>query len=90
MRTPRDPDLARRKFNDAGLVLPIAGAFLLMPPFVRVFATDGDIAGIPVIVVYLFSGWFALILVAWRLAGPLREAMQTDPPGTSEAEPPGA
>jgi len=90
MSAPRDPDLVRRKFNDAGLVLPIAGTFLLMPPFIRVFVTDTYFAGIPVIIVYLFSVWFALILVAWWLAGPLREAMQTDPPGTSDAEPPEA
>jgi hypothetical protein len=90
MNAPRDPDLARRKFNDAGLVLPIAGTFLLMPPFIRVFVTDSFISGIPVIIVYLFSVWFALILVAWWLAGPLREAMQSDPTDTSDTEPPAA
>ncbi len=90
MRVPRDPDLTRRKFNDAGLVLPIAGTFLLMPPFIRVFVTDTYFGGIPVIIVYLFSVWFALILAAWPLAGPLRDAMQTDPAGTNEAELPDA
>jgi hypothetical protein len=86
----RDPHFDRRRFADAAMVLPFAGAFLLMPPLIRVFVTGSDFAGIPVVVVYLFAVWFALIAMAWWLAGPLREAMQTEPPGPGEAEPPEA
>ncbi len=90
MTDTRDPDLDRRRFSDTAIVLPLAGTFLLMPPFIRVFVTGTDIAGIPVVVAYLFAVWFALILVAWRLAAPLRDSMQTDTPGASDGEPPEA
>ncbi|MCT8970529.1 hypothetical protein [Microbaculum marinisediminis] len=90
MTNDRDPDLERRRFSDAAMVLPFAGVFLLMPPFIQIFATDSALAGIPLIVLYLFAVWFALILIAWRLAGPLRRAMQTAPHSTSETAPPEA
>jgi|GEM_PF-1183614 len=86
MTGSRDPDLARRKLTDAALVLPVAGAFLLMPPFIRVFVTDGTVAGIPVVVVYLFTVWFALIGLAGWLAAPLRRTMQTDIPPVADPE----
>ncbi|WP_436642670.1 hypothetical protein [Microbaculum sp. FT89] len=90
MTDDRDPDLQRRRFSDAAMVLPFAGVFLLMPPFIQIFVTGSTVAGIPLIVIYLFAVWFALILIAWRLAGPLRHAMQTDPQSASEAAPPEA
>lgn len=90
MSDDRDPDFERRRFSDAAMVLPFAGAFLLMPPFIQVFVSDSDIAGIPIVVIYLFAVWFALILIAWRLAGPLRDVMQIDSQGASDAEPPEA
>lgn len=82
----QDPDLSLRKFRDAALVLPFAGAFLLMPPFIRTFVMDGDVAGIPVIIVYLFSVWFVLILCAWRFAGPLCKAMDAEQHGTRDTD----
>ncbi len=90
MTSGQDTDFARRRFSDAALVLPFAGAFLLMPPFISVFVADIHIAGIPLIIVYLFAVWFALIAIAGRLAGPLRETMQTDPAETGAGELPEA
>ena len=78
MNEGQNSDLRRRKFRDAALVLPFAGAFLLMPPFIRIFVSSGDLGGIPTIIVYLFSVWFVLILIAWGLARPLRDAMLGD------------
>lgn len=82
----QDLDLRLRKFRDAALVLPFAGAFLVMPPFIRTFVIDGSLAGIPVIIVYLFSVWFLLILCAWRLAGPLCKAMDAEQRSTRDIE----
>jgi hypothetical protein len=83
-----DPDLSGRKVREAAIVLPVAGVFLLMPPVIHVFATHASVAGIPIIIVYLFAVWFALIICAWRLAGPLHSAMHSEGRGTGETDPP--
>lgn len=79
-----DRDLRRRKVTDAAVILPLLGTFLLMPPFIRIFVPNGDIAGIPVVILYLFAIWLVLIAVAWRLAGPLRGYMQAERPPTED------
>ena len=50
------------------VLLPLAGAFLLLPPFIRVFTGGGSLFGIPTIVAYLFGVWAALILLARLIA----------------------
>lgn len=56
----------------AAVALPLAGLFLLMPPLVTLFARGASVAGLPLIVIYLFGVWVALIggaaLLARRLA----------------------
>jgi len=55
--------------RDLAIVVPVMGIVLLMPPLVGLFARGGvTVAGIPLIVVYLFGLWFALILAALVLA----------------------
>ncbi len=83
-----DRDLRRRKVTDAAIFLPLLGTFLLMPPLIRVFASNGEVAGIPVVIVYLFAIWLVLIIVAWRLAGPLRGYMQAERPRTDDPDDP--
>ena len=55
----------------AAVALPLLGLFLLMPPVVTLFASGMGVAGVPLIVIYLFGVWIALIvcaaLLAWRL-----------------------
>lgn len=46
----------------------LAGAFLLglvlfMPPFLVIAARDVDIGGVPLLVLWVFGGWLALIVV---------------------------
>lgn len=60
------------KLRDAALVLPLMGAFLLLPPLTDLFMAPVRIAGIPLIVLYIFGVWLGLILVALWLAGRLR------------------
>jgi hypothetical protein len=74
MKAPSaDPARAR----DAASLLPVLGVFLLMPPIITLFAARADVAGVPLIVVYLFGVWLALIacaaLLARRLALPAAE-----------------
>jgi len=58
----------RQKARDAGLVLPLLGLALLVPPIATGLAVEGRIAGIPVVVLYVFGVWAGLILAAWRLS----------------------
>lgn len=60
------------KLRDAALILPLLGAFLLLPPLTDLFVAPMRIAGIPLIVLYLFGVWLGLILVALWLARRLR------------------
>lgn len=44
----------------------LLGVLLLYSPLLSVFDTDTELLGIPVIYIYLFSTWVALIaLIAW-------------------------
>lgn len=66
------------RVRDAAVVLPLVGLFLLMPPTIALFAVGYPIAGVPLIVAYLFGVWIALIacaaLIAHRLARSERDA----------------
>lgn len=59
-QTPESSARAR----DAAVVLPLLGLFLLMPPVIALFAVPLDIGGVPLLVVYLFGVWLALVLCA--------------------------
>ena len=54
--------------RDAATLLPVAAAVLLLPPFILVFAAPVHVAGIPLIVVYVFGVWATIILCAWLVA----------------------
>ncbi|MGI9489917.1 MAG: hypothetical protein ACR2RF_29325 [Geminicoccaceae bacterium] len=46
------------------LCLPLFGLALLLPPAIRVFAVPAAIMGVPLIVIYVFGIWAALIIGA--------------------------
>ena len=54
--------------RDAATLLPFAAAVLLLPPFILVFAAPVLVAGVPLIVIYVFGVWAAVILGAWLFA----------------------
>ncbi|MEM8791541.1 MAG: hypothetical protein AAGE80_07975 [Pseudomonadota bacterium] len=60
-----------RKTRDLALILPIVGLLFLIPPFATIFAIEGRILGIPVMVAYIFTVWALLILasaiLSWRI-----------------------
>ena len=73
--------------RDAATLLPVAAAALLLPPFILVFAAPVLVAGVPLIVVYVFGVWATVILAAWLLSrchG--REPADENIPSKSEAE----
>lgn len=67
METPQPPG----RIRDAAALFPVLGLVLLMPPVITLFASTLFVAGIPLIIVYLFGVWLGLIagtaLLARRL-----------------------
>ncbi|RED14012.1 hypothetical protein [Pontivivens insulae] len=62
------PARARRRRYDGAALLPIFAAIMLLPPFVSLFAGSQTLFGIPVIVLWIFGIWLALIAIAARLS----------------------
>ena len=54
--------------RDAATVLPFVAAVLLLPPVVLIFAAPVLFSGIPLIVVYIFGVWAAIILATYLTA----------------------
>lgn len=78
-RRAADPQSVR----DAATLLPITAAILLLPPFILVFAAPVLLAGIPLIVVYLFGTWAVIVLCAGLLA---RHLARTPDVGHSDGD----
>lgn len=68
------PEPGTPRLRDAASLLPVLGAFLLMPPVITLFTGTHRVWGLPLIVAYLFGVWLALIaaaaLLSWRLGAP--------------------
>lgn len=62
----------RRRLRDAALILPLAGATLLLGPLAGLGA-GRTVLGLPATLVWLFAVWLALILGARWLSRRLRE-----------------
>lgn len=56
-----------QKLIAAALFLPLFGFFLFQPPWISLFAADASIGGVPLLIVYLFAVWLALIVFAFVL-----------------------
>ena len=57
------------KAQSAAVLLPILGLFLLFPPFVTLFTGPQRFFGVPLIVIFIFGVWFAIV-VATALGPP--------------------
>jgi hypothetical protein len=84
-RQATPPDKLRRssdqlrvqRIRDAALALPWAGFVLVAPPVINLFLADATVFGAPLIAVYLFVVWAALIWCAFRLSGRLQADADT-------------
>lgn len=65
---------SERRDRSRAAALPLIGFFLLTPLFIRVFAADAAVFGAPLVVVYIFGVWLALIICAALLAKRLKRA----------------
>ncbi len=73
---PRD---APRRARDLALIVPVLGILALLPPLIGLFARpETGVFGIPLIVVYLFGLWLALILGALFVASRLKRSAHSD------------
>lgn len=68
-----------RRWRDLAILLPVFGALLLLPPIVALTVPAGTLGNVPVIVLYLFGVWAALILAAALTARGLRGAARSPP-----------
>lgn len=66
--------------RDAATALPVVAVFLLLPPVILVFAAPALVFGIPLIVIYVYGVWAAVVLAALLIARRLERAER----GTSE------
>ena len=65
------------------MALMIVGAVLLLPPVADIFLVDAKIAGLPIVMVYIFVVWIMLIAGAASLSRSLRDG--DEPVPTAEA-----
>ncbi|MGB6054050.1 MAG: hypothetical protein WBG17_02315 [Burkholderiaceae bacterium] len=72
--------------SDAAVALPLFGLFLLMPPLITLFAAGLDLGGVPLIVIYVFGVWIALIVCAALLARRL-DPSRSEGTGGAESQP---
>ena len=80
-REAGDPAAGRvrdRRTQTFATLAPLLGIFLLMPPFIQVFVDAGAVFGVPMIVVYIFGVWAALILAAGLIARRLSRPRTSD------------
>ncbi len=78
----KTPEPGTPRLRDAARLLPALAAFLLMPPVITLFTGAHALAGVPLIVAYLFGVWLALIVAAALLARRL------GPPSPPTSSPP--
>jgi len=67
-----------RKWQEAALITPVVGMFILMPPFISIFSIDASLFGIPLIVLYIFVVWALLILMTRFLSAKLMREYPMD------------
>ena len=83
----RRPSADARAAHDAAKILPVAAAVLLLPPFILIFAAPASIAGVPLIVVYVFAAWAVIVLAAWLVARRVEPDSPDGPPDVGEPPP---
>ncbi len=60
-------DGLRNKINDVQAIVTMLAVLLMMPPVILIFNGAGLIGDIPVVLIFIFGTWLALIWVTWFL-----------------------
>lgn len=65
---PESWEARTRRVRDIACVVPFVATLLFLPPVILVFSAPVTLAGIPLIVVYLYIAWAALIFATFLVA----------------------
>lgn len=76
----------RQGARDAATVLPFIAAMLFLPPLILIFGTPVLVAGVPLILVYLFGAWALVIAIAFVLARRLGDGGAPDGAGRQDGD----
>jgi hypothetical protein len=58
--------MRNRRTRDLGIILPLGGLLLLMPPYISIFDQPVFLAGVPMLPACIFIAWMTGIgLTAW-------------------------
>ncbi|MEO0999520.1 MAG: hypothetical protein AAFW69_02770 [Pseudomonadota bacterium] len=68
----------RRRLRELAGLLPVAGLLALLPPLVGLFAEPVRARGVPLILLYVFGVWIALIVGTRMLARRLAAEEEED------------
>lgn len=79
----------QRKIRDRSLALLAIGSALLLPPVARMFEVPATIAGMPIVLIYVFVVWVLLIVGTAVLSRHLKDAQDTDERGALTGREPG-
>jgi len=77
MADRRDPQRSSRSAQDRSIVLLLIGLVLLMPPLGAAFLLDGQLASLPISLLYVFAVWLGLIVGTAMLSGRLWRSIKT-------------
>ena len=77
----------RQGARDAAAVLPFIATFLLLPPIILIFGAPMLVGGVPLILLYIFGVWAAVIMAAFFLARrlPAGEGARRREPASEDA-----
>jgi cytoskeletal protein RodZ len=75
------------KIRDTIMVLTLIGTWLMMPPMLEVFQNSSSILGMPMIVVYLFGVWLALIMTTALVVRRIRSSDDSVEPASEAVLP---
>jgi hypothetical protein len=77
------------RIKDIAALLPLIGSFLLLPVVLLLFSPSSSLFGIPILLIYMFTLWLALIFASRALSERLSdeaEPTDTDPPNRLNQE----
>ncbi|MDN2579842.1 hypothetical protein [Aquibium sp. ELW1220] len=72
----KNAERENRGARDAAAILPFVSVVLIFPPLVYIFAAPVAVAGVPLIVLYLFGVWAAIILAAYLVSRRLKPGVE--------------
>lgn len=68
------------------MLLPFIGIVLFASPLLALITGSGPVLGVPLVIWWIFGGWFALVIAAQRLGRSLRRGPARKETFRAEAE----